>query len=157
MALFLEPTHEPRRAWSWQTRTALRFTTSPPTFSKWQLRYVRNWKCGFQPEMLFMLVILWRFCFSLNLVAWTLRFFFLNKIELKCWVLDPTSSWLLWDLLVVQLLWGRNSCRHRDDHSDHLLQPGAALSVHRQAATRGHCQPHVKTNALQVRLHAVSV
>ncbi len=52
---------------------------------------------------------------------------------------------------VFQLLWSRNSCRHWDDHSDHLLQPGAALPLHRQAATRGHRQPHAQTNALQVR------
>lgn len=53
--------------------------------------------------------------------------------------------------VVVQLLRSRNSCRHRDDHSDHLLQPGAACPLHRQGATCGHRQPHAQTNALQVR------
>lgn len=35
MVLSSELTPEPLRAWWWQTRTAPRSTTSPPTFSKW--------------------------------------------------------------------------------------------------------------------------
>lgn len=51
---------------------------------------------------------------------------------------------------LFQLLWGGNGRRHRDDHADHLLQPGAARPVHRQAASRGHGQPHAQADALQV-------
>lgn len=51
---------------------------------------------------------------------------------------------------LVQLLWSRNGCRHRDDHTAHLLQPGAALPLNRQSTTRGHRQPHAEADALQV-------
>jgi len=36
MASSSEPTPEPRREWSWPTRTAPRSTTSPPTSSEWR-------------------------------------------------------------------------------------------------------------------------
>lgn len=60
------------------------------------------------------------------------------------------SHWFWCNCIIVQLLWGRNSCRHRDDHSAYLLQPGVALPLYRQAATCCHRQPHAQTDAVQV-------